>query len=115
MIILLAQKMLFYGLTDKFDLSMLILSQLLGWKNLPFYRRENTHKNKKNDYNVTSQDIEKIKEKNSLDIKLYEYASKKFDEVVKSKPGIMDELKRYQKYNAWYQKLTYPLSFLPRL
>ena len=101
---------LFSGLTDRFDLSMLILSKLLGWKKLPYYRRENTHKKKGNDYKVTTRDIDLIESQNAMDLALYQLTKKKFEHVVEQIPGMQKELELYQKNNAWYQRLTYPLS-----
>ena len=101
---------IFSGLTEKFDLSMLMLSKLLGWKKLPYYRRQNTKKSKEKDYKVTDQDIASLRAQNQLDIQLYETAKQKFEKAVEEMPGVLEDLSEYQRKNSLYQKLTYPLS-----
>ncbi len=60
------------GLTEYFDQSVLLLQKIMGWK-FAFYLRRNVGK-KKEKTSVPESLKEKIREKNHLDVALYEYA-----------------------------------------
>lgn len=69
------KKFSFVGLTEYFDPSMLLLKELMGWSSCLYLRRNITSKQEKT---VVSQELkDKIKEKNHLDVALYEYVEKR--------------------------------------
>ncbi|AFY37235.1 hypothetical protein Lepto7376_0840 [[Leptolyngbya] sp. PCC 7376] len=63
------------GLTEYFDHSVLLLKEIMDW-NFSLYLRRNTSKSKEK-LNVSPELREKIREKNNLDVALYEYAEKR--------------------------------------
>lgn len=69
------------GLTEKFDESLILMSNYCRWK-FPYYTRLNVGKNKPPKHDITDKVIESIKQFNDLDIKLYNYASQKLQEQV---------------------------------
>ena len=100
----------FIGITEYFDQSILLLQHIMEWKNC-YYLRRNV--SKKIDKEIISQELkEKIREKNYLDIKLYEYAKELF--LKKLKQYNLDDknkLQKFQKYNFIFnQLLSVPYS-----
>ena len=73
------------GITERFDESLHLMTQRLGWKTLtPHTKIMNvaTNKSKKNK-EFSNSTLRLIKEKNSLDYELYDWACRSFDEQVK--------------------------------
>ena len=96
----------FIGLMERYDESVLLLAHILGWKNA-FYLRRNTIRENNNP--VLSQDIiEEIKAKNILDILLYDYAKKRFENDLAAAGVDQQSLDRFRKMNALYSGLLLP-------
>ncbi len=72
----LSKKFSLVGITEMFEETLFLANKLLGWKAVP-YANKNIGKNMSNPAPDVHDDsvINRIKEYNSLDIKLYEYAS----------------------------------------
>jgi hypothetical protein len=69
----------FFGLTEKFDETLVVLRMLLGWDD-PFYVKKNVTPPKTAMENIDQADLDCIIEYNELDIKLYTYAQEIFNE-----------------------------------
>ncbi len=70
----------FFGITEKFDYFLLMMSQAMKWKEIYYQRKNVTLKKFKTDINELSpRTIEIIKEKNQVDIGLYKVAAQEFD------------------------------------
>jgi hypothetical protein len=67
------------GLLEEFDASLLLLYRAFGWQ-LRRYVKENANKEKPSDLLLDAETRKSLEEANSLDLELYEYASKLFDE-----------------------------------
>jgi Sulfotransferase family len=67
------------GLLEKFDASLLLLRRAFGW-HWPFYVKENVTKEKPDETFLDPETRGLIEEANRLDLELYEYARKLFDE-----------------------------------
>ena len=65
------------GLLEEFDASLLLLRRAFGWR-FPFYVKENVTKKKETFLDAETRGL--IEEANRLDLELYEYARKLFDE-----------------------------------
>ena len=70
-----------FGVTEKFDESVSLFKQLLGWQNI-FYVKKNV-----TDKRLATKAISKrvrriIEEKNELDLELYEFVRKRFEEAI---------------------------------
>ena len=60
------------GITEKFDKSLLLMKKKLGWS-YPVYRKQNVNQKRKKISELSSDLIDLIKEKNKMDIELYDY------------------------------------------
>jgi hypothetical protein len=69
----------FFGLTEKFDETLVVLRMLLGWAD-PFYVKSNVTPYKPAMENIDQADLDCIIEYNELDIELYAYAQGIFNQ-----------------------------------
>jgi len=69
------------GLTDKFDESLILMSNHCKWKT-PYYVKLNIGKNKPPKHNISDKALETIAQFNELDMKLYDYASRKLQQQI---------------------------------
>ncbi|AZO93205.1 sulfotransferase family 2 domain-containing protein [Halocella sp. SP3-1] len=70
------------GVTDYFNVSILLMGRELGWNKLD-YRQKNVNLGRPGKEELSTGLIELIKEKNSLDMKLYSYACNKIKSQLK--------------------------------
>ena len=93
------------GIVEQFDLSLLLLQQYLGWKNIYYVKRNLGTEKPKSEIN--SQIHNCIIKHNQLDIKLYEYALELFQQQIDSCDfNLNRQLPRFQKANQRYEKLV---------
>ncbi len=76
------EKFLSIGITEYFDLSVLLFRNKLNWVNYPIYISQNVAKS--NRKNIDQSDIELITKMNLIDIKLYDYAKQKFLKLIEA-------------------------------
>ena len=102
---------LLVGITERFNETLLLLKRELGWKT-PYYSRANVTKKKSGRGNIREDDIEFVKEKNHLDIQLYDFAAGLFNEKLNDTDyDFQDELKRFNRNN----KIRAAFYTMPRL
>ncbi|QTL96942.1 hypothetical protein GM661_02600 [Iocasia frigidifontis] len=95
----------FVGILSEFDMSLLILKKIFSWDNINYFKR-NVSKNKPDNFNVSFNTKEIIRNKNLLDIELYNYAKKLFYEsVIKYKDHIEDNISEFKELQLKYQNL----------
>jgi len=70
----------FVGLTERFDLSLMLLGRVCGWK-WHFYVPDNMTKNG-DTFQLSPQVMEAIRELNRFDFELYRYAEERFERLV---------------------------------
>ena len=75
----LEEKYIAIGLVDRFQESLENFRYYLGWKNIPQDKRWRVSRKIITKKNLDNAMIEKIKQLNHLDIKLYEYAQTLFE------------------------------------
>lgn len=93
------------GITERFDESVLVLSNLLDWDTPPYYIRENVSKSKKNRNELSEEEISLIKSYNTLDLKLYSYANDLLDGQIKNIEHFHESFEKYiHKNNAIQQR-----------
>lgn len=97
------------GLTEKFDDSLMLFKQHLGWK-IPFYQSTNVNKKRPREENPKDV-IKAIERTHELDLELYEYVKKRFEQQIEE-GNIREEAARLKKLNYLYN--TRPVSFLRR-
>ncbi|HSY60951.1 MAG TPA: sulfotransferase family 2 domain-containing protein [Cytophaga sp.] len=78
----LTEKFSFIGITEKFDESVVIVNRLFSW-NKYYYKSKNVSQNKIKISidELDEETMELLKERNNLDIKLYEYALRNHEEA----------------------------------
>jgi len=88
------------GLTERFDDTILLMHQTLGWHKFPFYTKRNVAKGRGYEMELHAEAIEAIRKYNALDLKLYEYAAGQFEQAIKRIPdGIR---RRFHLLNSIY-------------
>ena len=75
------------GLTERFDESLVLLKQQLGWKLFPTYIRENTSGRRRTTQAVSPEMRLIIERYSALDIELYKYGQVLFDRQVEQFSG----------------------------
>jgi hypothetical protein len=97
--------MVAFGLTERFDESVLYFSQVLGWRNT-FYRVRNVTRRPRRD--VASEEAAAIiAAHNTLDRELYAFATRIFEErIARQAPEFQDELRAFRRANPVRGRLT---------
>lgn len=91
---------LLFGITEKFEASLLHFKKELHWKK-PYFIKQNAWP--KEDLTIDEKTLSKIKECNFYDLKLYEFADGVFEERIKSYgAGFENELSAFIKENENY-------------
>ena len=91
------------GLAERFDESVLLMREVLGWKRLPIYVSRKVGMRKQGAEPVSPDVRDYIRKINSLDYKLYKYATELFDErLAEYSDKIALELGRFQRINSAY-------------
>ncbi|MGF1587856.1 MAG: sulfotransferase family 2 domain-containing protein [Pleurocapsa sp.] len=96
------------GIQEKFDESLLLLKSKLNWQKTPFYYQRNT--NKANFYDqleISNKTLSTIEKSNELDLELYEYANKMFEqEYNQQSHKINQNLQLFKLTNQIYGKYS---------
>jgi hypothetical protein len=82
----------YFGITENFYESVFILGKILGWNllNCFYHTKSNiSHNRLDNSENISEEDMNLIREYNSLDIELYKYARELFDKQYSCLPFLM--------------------------
>lgn len=99
------------GVTDRFDLSILLAADRLGWST-PNYVRRNVGSERPAVEDLPAETLELIEERNRLDMELYQHARKRLEEAAEE-AGIEDEaLREFHRSNERY-RLVYPVLHAP--
>jgi hypothetical protein len=88
------------GLTERFDDTILLMNQTLGWHKFPYYTKRNVTKGRGYGMELSAEAIEAIRKYNALDLRLYEYAARQFEQAAKRIPDRMR--RRFHLLNAIY-------------
>ncbi len=93
------------GLTEHFDESLLLLKRAFGWRT-PFYVKENVTKNRPRREEISKDTLNLIAKYNQLDIELYRYAQRMFDELVSQHgPSFKKEVATFKLLNKHYSRI----------
>lgn len=105
------------GISERFDETLLLMKNELGWKRVPLYLRGNVTKKRPRKKDIPKKIIEKIESLNCLDRELYEYFKKSFNEKINEQGDFFaNEVKKYNKLNSLYQQyFSVPMSLLQTL
>lgn len=95
------------GLMERYNETLILLKRAFKWRN-PYYIKINVTKNRPLKENFDKDTINLIEKYNDLDIELYEYGKKKFEESLNQAGHLYDlDLKQFNMLNNVYSK--YPL------
>ncbi|MCC6579289.1 MAG: sulfotransferase family 2 domain-containing protein [Phycisphaeraceae bacterium] len=99
----------FVGLSERFDESLLLLRDILGWRSC-YYAKANVGKNRKPREELPAAAIEMIRRHNELDQALYDQVARRFDALIRQQGDTFQrELRGFQRRNALYGRLAGPL------
>ncbi|MFB6278642.1 MAG: sulfotransferase family 2 domain-containing protein [Salinibacter sp.] len=99
-----------FGLTERFDASLLLLREQLQWRFPPFYLPRKTGQNRPTVDALPSQTIEVLRKKNQLDVELYQFAQSRFQEGLERQCSDLDRsLIRFRRRNRLVQSVVTPL------
>jgi hypothetical protein len=95
------------GIVEKFDESLVLISQCLNWK-FPFYVQKNVAKSERKSNTLEPKVLATIAERNQFDLQLYAYAEEKLAAQLQSWPQFNWAYRRFQVTNQILNQL-YPL------
>jgi hypothetical protein len=101
------------GLSEKFDESLLLMANELGWKRT-WYLKANITRKKPALSSFSNEEIETIKKYNAWDIKLFEYCSGRLNEQWKNNPQLHSKLEPLRRKNKKFEKLRKIKDFFNR-
>jgi len=96
-----------FGLTERYDESLVLLRNKLAWAKSPFYIRGKTNRERPSIRNISPDIIHKIEKQNAIDIELYGYAKERFGGQI-LEINIREEVKRFKAINKVYSTIGYP-------
>jgi hypothetical protein len=114
-----SESFLLAGVTERFDESILLLKEMLGWHNA-YYARFHTSNVRREPRNLPEGTREMIESYNSLDRELYDYANERLDKgIQKSGASFAREFETFRSTNRTYDAIMRPMlqgldSFLTR-
>lgn len=81
----LAEKMVAFGLTERFDESLLLFNAALGW-NVRGYHRENVTRQRPQQAEIDPADLELVRAHCAVDLEFYEFARALFEQRIAEQP-----------------------------
>ncbi len=93
------------GITEEFDLSLLMMGKTLNWNTL-YYTRMNDGKAKKKEPYPSPKVIEELEDILKYDIELYKLGLEIFEKQKQAKPDLVKKLPHFQKMNSYFQQLN---------
>ena len=99
-----------YGLTERFDESLLLLQRRFGWRSV-YYRRLNTSENRLRRADLPAATLARIEADNALDMALVEHAASHFEAQVAAvdagfAAGLAGQVARFRRRNSLFSRLT---------
>lgn len=91
------------GLVEKFDKSIILMKKKFGWRDVSYVKKNVTKERPKKD-EINKDVLECIKKRNKLDLKLYNYAEKKFTQALHRVD--LDRELRNLRFRCWVRSST---------
>ena len=94
----------FVGLAERFDESLVLMSRLLGWTEVPLYYPMNVNTRPAESVVLDPAAVELVRSRNALDVELYRFATERFAEQI-SQVGdeFVQSAREYRdRKQAWY-------------
>lgn len=90
------------GLAERFDESLLLMKRLWGWRNV-FYTKKKVAHDRPSKAEIPRETIKIIEDNNELDLELYDFAKRNFEELVRKQGAYFgSELRTFQMLNKAY-------------
>ncbi|AEV31998.1 Sulfotransferase family [Owenweeksia hongkongensis DSM 17368] len=93
------------GITEEFDLSLLMMAKALNWKTL-YYTRMNDGKTKKKEPYPSPEVIQELEEILKYDIELYKLGLQIFEKQRQANLDLVKKLPQFQRMNSYFQQLN---------
>lgn len=103
---LLEERVSFFGIQEKFDESLILFADQLGWKS-PVYLRQNSRRRSFR-LDMQPHHLDRIREMNAIDQMVYEFAFRRFHEVWEASPLLREKHASFSKA----QRLARPALLL---
>ena len=101
------------GITERFDESLILFQNILGWKNV-YYTKQYVSKKRIPKEAVPEETIAIIEKYNRYDIELYGFTMKMFEELISKQPlSFKDQVYDFQKTNGNISGKIYTIQDLP--
>lgn len=105
----LSRRIAAFGLTERYDESLILLQRSMGWNRYPLYIRGKSNKRRPSISSIDPNTIRTIRRQNELDIRLYEFARSRFEDSIQAMGDIASALRRFQRINSIYDTVGKPL------
>lgn len=92
-----------FGITERFDESLLLFKKAFGWGNI-FYIKIRVGQNRPNRKSLPKQTEEIIKQHNIYDLELYEFALKRFDQLLENYGINRSKIEHFRNINSYLGK-----------
>lgn len=97
------------GLTERFDETVLLLADVLGWSGLPLYVRRNVSEDRRDRYDFSEEDVAAVREHHRLDLELYDFACEIFDAQCEAWDVRPERVDRFLRWNGVYSTVMRPV------
>ena len=104
-----------FGITERYDESILLFRRRLGWSRPPFYIISLSNKERPTLEELSSKELEAVKERNQLDMELYQFAKRHFEDALEAEfSNLSDKIRTFRRRNHVAQWIAPPLLSLYR-
>ena len=111
----LANDVAVFGLTERFDESLLLFQTRLNWHYPPFYVRRKVNSARPSIEDLPDDTIEDVRRQNRLDADLYRFARERFGRMIEREiPNLESALPQFRRWNRVVQTCAPPLLALYR-
>jgi len=93
-----------FGLTERFDDFLVMAQRTLGWADV-FYKRLNESRVKTDKSTISESTLDTIRQRNRIDIALYDFASQLFEKRFKQLGLSAEDTERFRQANSGYVDL----------
>lgn len=95
-----------FGIAERFDVSLVLMSHVFGWKKIN-YVRQNIGERKARRDPVSRDDMDALRARNAFDVELYAHACELFEERIQAlEPGFRNQVDRFRSMNAIHGRLN---------
>lgn len=89
-----------FGLTERFDESLLLFGRRLDWTRPPVYVSSNVNRERPTVEELPSATVDAVRRQNELDLELYRFAVEEFQSIVENEyPSIEQDRERFDRMN----------------